>query len=359
MTTRQAKIVSMELTSCDQRQEDQNWRYAGGAIAKITGWIVKLTADTGEVGHGYSQSVAISSDGPDGAETALELLKKVVVGRSVFDIENILHDMDRTLYGHLHAKSGVDFALHELQAQVLKVPLHTLFGGAVVTSLPNTRIVPICEPELAAEKSMDLVRDGYTNIKIKFDGNASQDIERIRQIRKRVGDDIRICVDPNQAYTNKGALMTLRQVGAMGVDMAEQPVHGRDLAGLKLLRESLDMYIEADECVQCLDDVMKVIKADAADCINFKVSRMGGLRNTFIAARMCHVAGIGYRIGAAFGPRFYTAQIAHMASTFRAHFYPHELAEFDHFADDPSEGIEIEKGVLNLPAGVGSGTLLF
>ncbi|MGC1504499.1 MAG: enolase C-terminal domain-like protein [Sulfitobacter sp.] len=350
-----ATITDMQITPCDLSQEDKDWRYAGGAIPTVTGWMVTLTLGTGVTGHGYSQAVGISSDTPAGAKAVLDALVPVVVGQCPHNIERIWRDMDRCVHGHLHAKSGVDFALHELSAKVLDVPLSTLFGGALTDSINNTRIVPICDPKDAADKAAVLAAEGYRNLKIKMDGNASLDVERLRLVRAKVGDDIRLCVDPNQSYSTKGALMTLRQIEKYGVDLAEQPVQARNLSGLKLLRENLDMHVEADEAVQNLDDVMKIIRADAADCMNFKVSRMGGLRNTMIAARMCHVAGIGYRIGAAFGPRIYTAQIAHLVSSFGTHFYPHELAEFEHLGEDPSHGLAVKNGVLPVPDGPGCG----
>lgn len=348
-------ITDMQVTPCNLTQEDKDWRYAGGPIPIVTGWMVTLTSNTGVAANGYSQAMGISSDTPDGAKAVLDALIPVVVGQNPHNIEQIWQEMNSTIYGHLHAKSGIDFALHELCARLLNVPLSALFGGALTDRIVNARIVPICDPKDAADKAAVLCEEGYEHLKIKMDGNATKDVARIREIRARVGDHVRLCVDPNQSYSTKGALMTLRQVAAFGVDLAEQPVPARNLSGLKLLRENLDMHIEADESIQCLEDVLTIIRSEAADCVNFKVSRMGGLRNTVIAARMCHVAGLGYRIGAAFGPKFYTAQIAHMAVTFGTHFYSHELAEFEHLGDDPSSGLRVESGALRLPAGVGCG----
>jgi L-alanine-DL-glutamate epimerase-like enolase superfamily enzyme len=348
-------ITDMQVAPCNLTQDDKDWRYAGGPIPIVTGWMVTLMASTGEVANGYSQAVGISSDTPEGAKAVLDALIPVVVGQNPHNIERIWQLMNNKIYGHLHAKSGIDFALHELCARILNVPLSTMFGGALTNKIENTRIVPICDPMDAADKAAVLCKEGYRNLKIKMDGNASKDIARIQKVRAKVGDDVRLCVDPNQSYSTKGALMTLRQIADYGVDLAEQPVPARNLSGLKLLRENLDMHIEADESIQCLEDVMAIIRSEAADCVNFKVSRMGGLRNTLIAARMCHVAGLGYRIGAAFGPKFYTAQIAHMTATFGTHFYPHELAEFEHLGDDPSSGLSVQNGELHLLDGVGCG----
>lgn len=348
-------ITDMQVTPCNLTQEDKDWRYAGGPIPIVTGWMVTLTSNTGVVANGYSQAMGISSDTPDGAKAVLDTLIPVVVGQNPHNIEQIWQAMDRTVYGHLHAKSGIDFALHELCARLLNVPLAALFGGALTDRIVNARIVPICDPKDAADKAAILCEEGYKHLKIKLDGNADIDLARMREVRARIGDSIRLCVDPNQSYSTKGALMTLRQIAAYGVDLAEQPVPARNLSGLKILRENLDMHIEADEAIQSLEDVLAIIRSEAADCVNFKVSRMGGLRNTVIAARMCHVAGLGYRIGAAFGPKFYTAQIAHMTTTFGAHFYSHELAEFEHLGDDPSTGLRIECGELQVPSGAGCG----
>src|SRR5690606_30144073 len=99
----------------------------------------------------------------------------------------------------------------------------------------------------------------------------------------------------------------------------EQPVRADDRAGLKLVRQSLAMLVEADEAVRSPRDIMELVAMEAIDSVNLKVPEMGGLRNTLLAARICETAGIACRLGATFGPRLIAAQSLHLASAFRNH----------------------------------------
>ena len=49
-----------------------------------------------------------------------------------------------------------------------------------------------------------------------------------------------------------------------------------DLDGMALVRRNVDVPIGACECTNTLEEVMQVIKKEAADFIHFKVSRSGG-----------------------------------------------------------------------------------
>ena len=93
----------------------------------------------------------------------------------------------------------------------------------------------------------------------------------------------------------------------------------------------------------------------ACDCFNLKVMRLGGLRSTLLAARICQAAGLAYRVGTAYGPRIISAQSAHLAASLPRVCYPLELAEFEHLMEDPYIGIEVDNGTLTVPKGIGSG----
>ena len=94
------------------------------------------------------------------------------------------------------------------------------------------------------------------------------------------------------------------------------------------------------------------------DAVSLKIPKLGGLRNTLAAARLCEAAHIKYRLGAAVGSRVLSAQALHFACAMPGVDYACELAEFDRLLDDPFEGLEVKDGVLHLPEGSGSGVRL-
>lgn len=114
----------MRVRPCVQRQENPEWRFSGGRIADLPGWLVELETDQGASGIGYVEVIPVVSTTPQGALAALQWLAPLFIGRDPFDIEVLLATMDKALAGHRHAKAGFDGALHELCARILGQPLH-------------------------------------------------------------------------------------------------------------------------------------------------------------------------------------------------------------------------------------------
>jgi L-alanine-DL-glutamate epimerase-like enolase superfamily enzyme len=223
------------------------------------------------------------------------------------------------------------------------------------TRVPILRILGIKTPDEMAEQAQKLVDAGYAYLKIKLEGAGREDVARVRAIRAKVGDDVHLTVDANQSYSVKEAIFALTRMAEFGIDLAEQPVAAGDLLGLKLVTDSVPMDVEADESAASLADVMHLVSNRIVDSISLKVPKLGGLRNTLAAARICEAGHVRYRMGAAVGSRLLSAQAMHLAATLPQLDYACELGEFDRLLDDPFEGIEISHGHLALPQGPGSG----
>jgi L-alanine-DL-glutamate epimerase-like enolase superfamily enzyme len=100
---------------------------------------------------------------------------------------------------------------------------------------------------------------------------------------------------------------------------------------------------------------MRLVSNRIVDAVSLKIPKLGGLRNTLAAARICEAGHVRYRMGAAVGSRLLSAQAMHLAAALPELDYACELGEFDRLLDDPFEGIEIDNGRLFLPEGPGSG----
>jgi L-alanine-DL-glutamate epimerase-like enolase superfamily enzyme len=142
------------------------------------------------------------------------------------------------------------------------------------------------------------------------------------------------------------------------IDLVEQPVDADDLEGLALVTRTVPVTVEADEAAGSLRAIYELVARRAVDAVSLKVPKLGGLRNTLAAARLCETAHIKYRLGAAVGSRLLAAQALHLACALPGVDYACELAEFDRLLDDPFEGLEPQDGMLRLPQGIGSGVRL-
>jgi len=240
-------------------------------------------------------------------------------------------------------------------ARSLGVPLNVLFGGPVRDSVPILRILAIKTPPEMAAQAQKLVDKGYRYLKIKVHGDVAEDVARVAAIRRQVGDDVHLTIDANQSYSPKDAITALNRMAEHRIDLVEQPVSADDFAGLALVTKSVPVTVEADEAAGSLREIFELVSKRIVDAVSLKVPKLGGLRNTLAAARLCEAGHIKYRLGAAVGSRLLAAQSLHLACALPGVDYACELGEFDRLLDDPFEGLEVENGTLKLPPGPGSG----
>lgn len=351
-------IREFEIEPCTMRKEDPTWRFALGASPVTDGHVVRLLADDGNEGFGYASATPHMGSIQATLKAELELFRPLVVGRDPRAIEAILIELDRAMRGAAQAKAAVDCALHDLLARALDVPLHVLFGGAVRDAVPILRILAIKTPQEMGAQAQKLVDRGYRYLKIKVHGHVEEDVARVACIRRQVGDQVHLTIDANQSYSPKDAIRALNRMAEHRIDLVEQPVAADDLAGLELVTRSVPVTVEADEAAGSLHEVFQLVSRRAVDAVSLKIPKLGGLRNTLAAARLCEAGHVEYRLGAAVGSRLLAAQALHFACALPGVDYACELGEFDRLLDDPFEGLEVQQGMLRLPAGAGSGVRL-
>lgn len=350
-----AVITQVRLDRLTQRQEDPTWRYAGGSIPAVSGVVVSTRSSDGLTGCGYVEAQPISAPDLDACESVLRRMAGMLENAPVGAIDPLLARLREEFPGHPFERSGVDCALHDLAAKQLGVPLYALLGGRYRETVACARIIPLKSPDEMAAHAGALVERGYATVKVKLDGDLDLDVRRVEAVRRRCGPAAQITVDANQAYGVDDAIALAGALKDRDVLLIEQPTPAGDPEGLARVRRSVSIPIEADEALASVEDVVRLIKLEAADSYNLKMVCLGGIRDTLLAARLCEAAGVWYRAGALFGPRVQAAASAHMAAAFPTIHIAAELAEFDHLLDDPFGGIDMQGGDLPVPEAPGSG----
>ena len=150
-----------------------------------------------------------------------------------------------------------------------------------------------------ARDAVNAVERGYDTLKVKVGIDPSLDVERLSAIRAAVGDKPRIRIDANQAWSPKQAVKLLNQMQERGLDieLVEQPVKAHDLEGLKYVTDRSYVPVLADESVFSVEDALKIVQLQAADLINIKLMKCGGLTNALKIATLAEVSGVECMIG--------------------------------------------------------------
>ena len=100
----------------------------------------------------------------------------------------------------------------------------------------------------------------------------------------------------------------------LNIELLEQPVKADDIRGLKKIKESIQTPLLADEAVFNLEQARTILKIGAADLINIKLAKSGGISKALEIAGECRKYGVKCMIGCMLeGPIAITAAL-HVAS---------------------------------------------
>ena len=269
-------------------------------VKSVEDVIVEIHTDTGAIGFGEAPPTGVITGDTTGAIIGAiqDHISKSIVGRDVDDFEDVLQAVQSSIVKNTSAKAAVDIALWDLYGQLYKIPVYKLMGGAR-KSIKTDITISVNDPEEMARDAINAKERGYEVLKVKVGANPALDVARLAAVRKAVGDDICIRIDANQAWSPKQAVRILNEMQDKGLDIefVEQPVKAHDFEGMKYVTERSYVPVLADESVFSPEDAMQIMQMGAADLINIKLMKCGGLYNALKIASAAEVFGVECMIG--------------------------------------------------------------
>ena len=228
------------------------------------------------------QSVTAAVEGP---------LTEAVLGAPVDDPAGTSSMLARSLVRNSAARMAVDCALYDLAAQASGVPLFRYLGadhGTVRTDMTLSAGLRGESEDALIATAIEHRDAGFGTLKVKV-GAGGDDVSVLRRVRAEVGSDIGLRVDANQGWTAEQAVSVISawEDAGLGIEMVEQPVAMDDLDALEFVTRHVNTPILGDEAVWTTRDLTEVIRRHAADMVNIKLAKAGGLRE---ALRMAQLA---------------------------------------------------------------------
>jgi len=329
-----------------------------GTLTHTNHVLVRMVDDEERVGWGETTTFhsVYGYDQKSLYNTLTDHLIPAVLGLDPRDRATLHQRMELAIPFNTMAKTGVDLATYDLAAQAAGVPIHGLVGGARVGRVPVVGVVDIVPPSQAEEMARELVTKRHGVIKVKIGLNAQEDLERVTAVRKVVGDAIRIRVDGNQGYDRATAMWVFSRMEGVGLEWIEQPLPHWDLEGLQALCQRLDTPIAVDESVHTPEDAMRVIRTGAADVVNIKVTKCGGIDRSQKIAAICAAAGIPCYVGGCIETHPGVAASAHFYAATPNIVSSAEIRAVSAYVDDVVSAPLTElDGAIVLPEGPGLG----
>lgn len=329
-----------------------------GNVGPIRGVLLKINAEDGLTGIGWAtENPFYAGETIKSMESAIEdVIFPFIRGKDPLDIESIMEGIEKRLLFNYRVKSAIDMALHDLIGKSLGIPLYQYLGGLSRESIASIRIIGVDTPTNMLQEVLELQQQGYRHFKLKLDGQP-QDVERVKAICESINPEVNIILDPNQAYTPKGAIQLMNRLHQYAnIAILEQPVPVHDLKGMALVRQSVGVLVEADESVRNIYDAYRIIESGAADILSLKVSKMGGIHWARKIADLCEGAGIPCLVGADVGSCVHDLAQLHLAvSHNNIRCFGCEIGESTRMVNDPIIGLDIRDGLLYPPKEPGLG----
>jgi o-succinylbenzoate synthase len=294
------------------------FRIALGTIHDHETVLVRVKLSNGVQGWGEAApELAITGETWRTAVVILEHeIKPRVLGQDALTYDAIWNDLDRGILGHTSAKAALDIAIHDALAKHAGLPLNGLLGRSK-DELETTQTVGLENLQETVRQARDLREQGVTRMKVKIGGDPGEDTQRIRTIRQELGNDFSLTVDANQGYSVRQAIHVLKKLEAFEIDFCEQPVHWQDLDGLAEVRRNSPIPIMADESVHSPRDALEVVRRGAADMINIKLMKSGGICGARKIAAIAEAANMHCMVGCMIETKIGISAGCHFATAHR------------------------------------------
>ena len=270
--------------------------------------LVRLTDTDGCTGWGEAPQVwQVTGDSAVGSRACLDGPLADALVAAPADPSETAPIIQRAVVGNRAAKMAADIALHDLAARRAGLPLAVHLaqqagrpqGAGTATRVRTDVTLAAGDAGGLAEAARARVADGFTTLKLKVGTDAATDVARVRAVRDAVGPEVGLRLDANQgwdAFTAIEVIHALEDAG-LGVEVVEQPVPARDVLGLAHVTAHVDTPILADESLFTLEDLVEIIRCDAADLINVKLAKCGGLTPALELLGVAQRHGFGTFVG--------------------------------------------------------------
>jgi O-succinylbenzoate synthase len=191
--------------------------------------------------------------------------------------------------GHRMAKGALEMAVLDAELRATG----TSFGrhlGAVADRVPAGVSVGI-QPSIGAllDTVGGYLDEGYLRIKLKI--QPGWDVEPVRAVRDRFGDDVLLQVDANTAYRLSDAAQ-LARLDPFDLLLLEQPLAEEDLRGHAELARRVRTPLCLDESITSAQAAADAIALGACAIVNIKAGRVGGYLEARRVHDVCAAAGV-------------------------------------------------------------------
>lgn len=287
------RIVEVRVAGFERRLR-RPLATAHGRLTQRAGIRLQLWDSDGHRGVGEaSPLIAFGGESLPETQRSLERAARELRGRELDSPALRLAAIERAGKLGPGARWAIDCALHDLFARERGCSVADLLcERAPRESVELALLLDADDPQTLAHQGRSAAASGYATLKVKVGhSDGAADLERVAALREAVGENVRLRLDANEAWSRDEAERQLDQLARYSPELIEQPVARSDIAGLAALRRAGLVPIAADESALLADLLRRVLEAEAVDVVVLKPAALGGLERSLRIAAEVRSAG--------------------------------------------------------------------
>ena len=245
--------------------------------------VARIQTDEGVEGFGYT--MLIGGAGADAVRAYLETsLVPLLIGENPLMVNKLWEKMYRNDFGirkkgiPVYAMSAIDIGLWDLIGKSAGKPVWQLFGGFAeeVPVYGSGGFLSYSVDDLIKEAE-GFIAQGCRHYKFKLGKpNLMENVERVRAVRKALGNDVEILVDANQRWDVATHLKIGRYLEEFDLFWYEEPVLADNIEQCAEVARALRIPIATGENEYTRYGFRDLIEAKAARYLNPDIHRAGG-----------------------------------------------------------------------------------
>ncbi len=318
------------------------------------------TSDRGDA-EGWGECVAMSDPlySSEYVDATADVLRRFLLPELAASADRLDRHGAHAVASVLHKFKGHRMAKAALEMAVLDAELRTEGRswarelGAVHDRVPSGVSVGIFDSIPALLDAVGGYLDaGYVRIKLKIE--PGWDVEPVRAVRERFGDDVLLQVDANTAYTLRDA-RHLARLDSFDLLLIEQPLEEEDVLGHAELARRISTPVCLDESIVSAQTAAAAISLGACAVINIKPGRVGGYLEAVRIHDLAAAHGLAVWCGGMVETGLGRAANAALGAL-PGFTLPGDISASDRFyATDITEPLVLEDGHMAVPTGPGLG----
>jgi len=216
-------------------------------------------------------------------------------------VDLLVPQLDSMARNQQAAFCAAELAVLDLAGNRFGTSAGMVLGPVQTPQVRYSGVIATDDIESVKQNAAFMAKFGVGDVKVKVGASLESNLEILTTARAILGDQVTLRIDANCAWSATETIRQLTAMQAFSLTGVEQPVPGEDIEGMRVVTAAKLVPVVADESLCSLEDARTLIREQACDVFNVRISKCGGLINAGRIDQLAREAGLDCQLGAQVG----------------------------------------------------------